>query len=625
MPTMLDVSSFFAGIPAWLNPSLTYEILIVFLVVAVTLVLFITERLPVDITSFLVMVTLILLGLVFPDSFPSIKQGLSGLSNPATITVLAMFILSAGIQRTGIIHALGKKVFSFVGNSEFRQILAIGLIVAPISGFINNTAAVAIILPMILDLSKRSGIAATKLLIPLSFFGMLGGTLTLIGTSTNILASSILIDSNVLENEIGMFEFTKLGLIVLAVGTVYLLTIGRFLLPDRKEVTSAENILMAEDNNIYLTEVVVRKNFAGIGKTLAEHKFTDRTDIKVLKLIRAGQSYIKDVDHKTLEEGDILVLSGNEQHILNLKTKKGMNIIPNFDETQRKYSIKNTKIVKVLLKNAKLFEKKTIAQFGFWEKFSIKIVGIHRGDLTTKKLEDTELKGGDVMLVQGSLANLQKLKEGDDFLLLDTVENEFQPEKIWITLAIIAAVTLSSAFMGVPIVASALVGVMAMVLTKCIEAKGLYDLVNWKVIFLLTGMIPLGIAMQKSGAGDFLAGGIVSIAGDISPFILLMMIYLITTLLTEIISNNAAVVLLIPIVISVTYSLGLNPFAFSLAVMFAASTSFLSPVGYQTNTMVYASANYKFSDFIKVGAPLNMILLFVTCYFIDMWWPLSLA
>lgn len=601
---------------------MTIEIAIVFGIILLALVLFITEKLPVDITSFLVMVTLLLLGLVFPDSFPSIKEGLSGLSNPATITVLCMFILSAGIQKTGIIHTLGKKVFSFVGNSEIKQIAAIGAIVAPISGFINNTAAVAIILPMIKNLAKRSGTAATKLMIPLSFFGMLGGTLTLIGTSTNILASSILMDGDILEHEIGMFDFTKLGLIVLFVGTIYLLTIGRYLLPDRPENSDDENDLMNNEDTLYMTEVILKKHAKEVGKTLHDLKFTEKTDIQVLKIIRGKKSYIKDLQYKTLEEGDILLLQGDKLHLLKIKTKSGMNILPNFDSNQRQYSIKNTQIIKVALKNGKLFDKKTIEEISFWEKFSVKVIGLQKEEMSGGKLKDSIVSAGDILLIQGSLVNLKKLKEGNDFIMLDTVEAEYQPEKMWIALSIIAAVTLSSAFLGVPIVASSLVGVMAMVLTKCIDAENMYNMVNWKVIFLLTGMIPLGIAMQKSGAGDFLADGIVGISGNISPFILLMIIYLITTLLTEIISNNAAVVLLIPIVISITYALGLNPFAFSLAVMFAASTSFLSPVGYQTNTMVYASANYKFSDFIKVGAPLNVLLLIVTCYFIDMWWPL---
>ncbi len=603
---------------------MTIEIAIVFGIILFALVLFITEKLPVDITSFLVMVSLLVLGLIFPDSFPSVREGLSGLSNPATITVLAMFILSAGIQKTGIIHTLGKKVFSYVGNSEIKQISAIGLIVAPISGFINNTAAVAIILPMIKDLAKRSGTAATKLMIPLSFFGMLGGTLTLIGTSTNILASAILMDANILEHEIGMFEFTKLGLIVLAVGTLYLLTIGRFLLPERSEISDDDDNLTNRKNTLYMTEVILKKNAKEIGKTLHETQFTKKTDIQVLKIIRGGRSYIKDLQYKTLEEGDILLIKGDKFHLLKIKTRPGMNILSNFDETQRQYSIKNTQIIKVALKNGKIFNGKTIKEIGFWEKFSVKVIGLHKEEATGGKLENSSVSAGDILLIQGSLANLKKLKEGNDFILLEKVEAEFQPEKMWTALSIISAVTLSSAFLGVPIVISSLIGVMAMVLTKCIDADAMYHMVNWKVIFLLTGMIPLGIAMQKSGAGDFLAGGIISVSGNISPFILLMIIYLVTTLLTEIISNNAAVVLLIPIVISITAALGLNPFAFSLAVMFAASTSFLSPVGYQTNTMVYASANYKFSDFIKVGAPLNLLLLLVTCFFIDMWWSLAI-
>lgn len=605
---------------------MTVEIFLVFLVIAAALYLFITEKFPIHITAFLIMVSLMFLGIFFPESFPNVSEGLSGLSNPATMTVLAMFILSAGVQRTGIIHYLSRRVFSFVGNSEFRQILMIGLLMAPLSGFINNTAAVAIMIPMVLDLSKRSGVAATKLLIPLSFFGMLGGTLTLIGTSTNILAASLLAERGI---HVGLFEFTHLGLIVLIVGFAYILLVGRFLLPDRAQKKGEKG--EEEEKDIFLTEVVVEKGVDMIGKTLLESKFEDKNDLKVVKIIRDKTSFIKTVKEKKIEEGDILVLCASEQRIIDLIEKEGVKLLPNFDEEARRLPAGKGKIIKIMLRGANTFHDRSLDEINFWQKYAAAVVGVQAADITSQRLGTMPLKLGEVLLVQASRASLQKIRYSRDFLLLETLEQEYNREKISLSLGIVAAVVLVSAFFHVPIVISALTGVLAMVLTKCVTADEVYNLVNWEIIFLLAGVIPLGIAMQKSGAAEFLASGIASAAGqldismgaiNLTPLLILAMFYLITTLLTEIISNNAAVVLLVPIALSVAMdpSINMNPFALVLAVMFAASTSFLSPVGYQTNTMVYGSANYKFSDFIKVGAPLNILLLFVTTFCIWWWW-----
>jgi len=600
---------------------MTIQIFLVFLVILGALFLFVTEKLPVDLTAFLVMLVLMALGIVFPDEFPSVSEGLSGFSSSATITVLAMFVLSSGVQKTGAVHKLGKFVFGFVGNSEVLQILAVGLLVAPISGFINNTAAVAIMLPMILDLSKRSGVSATKLLIPLSFFAMLGGTLTLIGTSTNILASEILQKSANFSREIGMFEFLKLGLIVLIIGFVYIIFIGRFLLPDRKNSNSQSDD--KDDNTIFLTEVVIKKGSKFIGKTLHELKFSEKNEVQVLKIVRGGQTFIKTINEKILEENDILVIKSDEQRIIDLYKKGDLKLLPNFDEDMRSRTMDSGKIVKVLLRSASLFHDRSLDEIKFWKKFGAIVVGIDRDDFSGKRLGSLRLKIGEILLIQASSVNLQKIKNSDDFLILETIEEEFNSTKMKTAIGIVAGVVLISAFTPIPILIAALSGILLMVLTKCIQQEEIYDSVSWVVIFLLAGIIPLGVAMEKSGAASFLAGGIQNIGNNIPPIILLGIFYLITTIMTEIISNNAAVILLLPVAISVSEKLNLNPFPFALAVMFSASTSFLTPVGYQTNTMVYGSGNYKFSDFIKIGGPLNLILLFATTFFISLFWPLS--
>lgn len=596
---------------------MTIEIFLVFLVISGALYLFVTEKLPIDMTAFLILITLMLLGLKFPDAFPSISEGLSGLANEATVTVLAMFVLSAGVQRTGFIHKLGQRVFSFAGNSELRQLMTIALLVAPVSGFINNTAAVAIMLPMVLDLARRSGNRATKLLIPLSFFGMLGGTLTIIGTSTNILATSILRDTEGII--IGLFDFTKLGIIVLLVGFTYFMVLGRFLLPDRRSKKTNDDDFT--DSDLFLTEVVVEKGERLIGKTIKESKFEVKNDVKVVKLIRDKKSFIKTVDEKKLEEGDILVLRASEQRIIDLIQKESVKLLPNFDEEARRLPARKGKILKIMLRGINAFHDRSLDEINFWRKYNAAVVGIQESDISSQRLGSKKLRVGQVLLIQASVSNIQKIRFSKDFLLLETLEQEYNREKMWTSIGIVFAVVFTAAAFSVPIVISALAGVLAMVLTKCLPTEDVYGAINWEIIFLLAGVIPLGIAMQKSGAAAFLANGIVSLAEGSHPIIILALFYLITTLLTEIISNNASVALLIPIAISVAEELsGIPPLALVLTVMFAASTSFLTPVGYQTNTMVYGSADYKFSDFLKVGAPLNLLLLVVTTFLIWSWW-----
>jgi len=568
------------------------------------LYLFTTETFPVDITAMLIMIILIVSGLVTPE------QGVSGFSNTATITVLCMFILSAGIEKTGIIQKLGNMVFGLVGNSEVLQLLLIICLIAPLSGFINNTAIVAIFIPMILNLSQKSKIPATKLLIPLSYISMLGGTLTLIGTSTNILGNSILEKNTVYSFQ--MFEFMKIGFIILIAGILYFLFLGRFLLPNRKNTENNE-----EEEKIasqFLAELQIKKGSKFIGKTLKELKFSTKFETEVVKIIRGKQSFIKNLMNQELQEDDILVIFANQQRIIELDDRENEKLLLDFDVTRRKMPIGSGKIVKVIVKNAHNFHEKTLEALNFWKRYSASVIGLHRTekDLTAQRLANIKLKTGEVFLLKVSKSNLLAVQHSNDLMLLEEVEQEYDPQKMGTILAIIVSVIALAAFKILPIMVAALCGVFLIFFTKCLSPNEIYRAVSWEIIFLLAGVIPLGIAMQESGAAELIAEFITRFSGAVSPLIIMGIFYLVTTILTEIISNNAAAVLLIPIGISVADKMHLNPKAFALIVMFAASTSFLSPVGYQTNTMVYGAGNYKFSDFIKVGAPLNIILLFLT-------------
>lgn len=568
-----------------------------------------SEKLRVDITAILIMVTLIVLGLVSPE------DGVSGFSNPATLTVMGMFILSSGIQKTGIVYILGKRLIALAGKSEIKMLLLIALFIGPVSGFINNTAAVAITLPMILGVSDKCKIPSTRLLIPLSFFAMLGGTLTLVGTSTNILANDTMIRLG--YEGFSFFEFSKIGIIILVVGIIYFLTIGRFLLPKRQGKSKEEEMIT------FLSEVEVQKKSKVIDKTLRELKFEEKYDLTVQQVKRGRRILSKYITRYKLQAGDILIVAGNRQRILDLHKKEGLKILPDFNEKERSLPIAKAKVVKLLLTRKSRFHLRTLKQIDFRRRYNAVVLGIqHRKKLYNSRLSQIPLKIGDAILVQVAESNLGALKRSKDFLLLREVVEEFHWHKIVPTLLILAAVIGLSALNIMPLMVAVLLGVVAMFITGIFQEQGVYDSVSWDIVFLLAGIIPLSIAMENTGASKLVADLLVESSTYLTPMAILIVFYAVTTVLTEIISNNAAVILLIPVAINTAEQLGLNPIAFVLVVMFAASTSFLSPVGYQTNTMVYSAGNYKFNDFWKVGAPLNIILMLVTTYLIVEFWGL---
>lgn len=606
---------------------MTVEIALVFMLVAGALYLFASERLPIDVTALVILVTVMGIPIVFHGewllsrgidlqaAFPTIPEGLSGLSSPATVTVLCMFILSAGIQRSGLVHALGKRLFPLVGKSELRQLLMIALLIGPISGFINNTAAVAMAIPLVLDMVRRNGGQAARVLIPVSFFGMLGGTLTLVGTSTNLLASAILQDEPSFGRSIGMFEFFHLGLIVLGVGLVYFLTVGRWLIPkkDAKPVTGS-------DEELFVVELRVGKGSPLVGAPLADSAFIKRNPVEVLKVVRGDDSHVKRALTVELAAGDLLLVRADIRQVMDLIKAPEAEVMSDFGSERRVRG--DGLIVSMLLRNRRLFAGKEAKAVNFWERYTARPVGLATPKINGRRLADEKLHVGEQVLVEVSASALPRLRRHADVVILSEETDKFDIRNMWLAGGIVALVVTVAAVFQVPIVITAVAGVIAMVMTGCVAKDDMYSSVSWDVIFLLAGVIPLGIAMTKSGGAAWLGGILAGNAAGWHPVLILMALYLVTTLLTELVSNNASVVILVPVAIAIGQELGLAPFPLVLAVMFAASTSFLTPIGYQTNTMIYGTGVYRFSDFARVGAPLNALLMVVTSFAIWKLWPL---
>jgi di/tricarboxylate transporter len=578
-------------------------------VVVVALICFITELLPVDITALCVAVVLILLGLVSPD------EGIAGFGNSATITVMAMFILSAGITRTGVVQVFRDLLLKWGGKSVTRQILVMGILVGPISAFINNTAVVAIFLPIVEEWCKKRGISPSKLLMPLSFVTVLGGMITVIGTSTNVLASGIAKDLG--YGEFRLFQFSALGIITFLIGLAYLAFIAPRLLPNRKNLTSD---LVSEGYGLedYVTEVIVSPTSKLIGQTFRSAQLQRDSQVDVLEIIRDQERLPQPVTSRTIRAEDILLVRGKTDDVLKIRAEQGLDILPDVKFNQKTLATElnssDEGVAEVLiLSNSRLIGS-TLKDLRFRQRYNLTVLALRRGEeLVRERLGKVPLRFGDLLLVQGDKQSLLGLQTTRELLVIEQKEPEaIRRDKAWLAIAIILGVVLIAAFDLLPILVSALMGVVLMIVTGVIKPGEVYGAVRWDVIFLLAGLIPLGTAMENSGATKWLADNLMVLGGNFTGYWVLLFFYIITSLLTEILSNNATVVLLLPIAAEVAKALSLNPISLMFAVTFAASNSFMTPIGYQTNTMVYGPGGYKFWDFFRVGAPLNLIMTIVT-------------
>ncbi|WP_442908182.1 SLC13 family permease [Halobacterium sp. KA-6] len=607
-------------------PPVTPEMAVVFVLVAVTLVLFVTEALPLDVTAILVMVTL----MVLQDwTNISVTEGLSGFSNPATITVLAMLILSNGISRSGVVQIIGRWMSAFAGTNKHRQLASTILATGPASGFINNTPVVAILVPVISDLAHKGGTSPSKLLMPLSFASMLGGMLTLIGTSTNILASQT---AERIGSERGidalhafsMFEFTHLGAIVLVVGSAYLMTIGYWLLPER--VPPEEDYLAEYDMQDYLSEVVVQASSPLVGKTVSEAIDEQRFDADVLQLVRGGERFIEPIGQKVIKPGDVLTIRTDRQTLAAIADVDDLALTgaPETDPELEPSTEEEQTLVELVIQSGSSLVGETLKSSSFRGRYDANVLAYRsRGETVRQRMDELKLRVGDTLLIQAPEDSIDRLSQSPDFILAhEPEEPDYRTEKIPYAVATIVGVIGAATLLPINIVVSALAGVVAMVATGVLRPGEIYDSVDWNVIFLLAGVIPLGIALEQTGGAELL-GALVAATGEFLPAIgVLWVFYVSTSLITGVISNNASVVLMIPVAVEAALEVGANPFAFVLAVTFAASTAFMTPVGYQTNLFVYGPGGYKFGDYVRVGMPLQLLLSVVTVAGISFFWTL---
>lgn len=584
------------------------EILMTFGVTIVALLLFVVEWLPADITALGVMVALMLLGLVSP------QEGIAGFSNSATITVMAMFILSAGIARTGALQQASNWLMQWGGKTCRRQIFALGLIVGPVSGVINNTAVVSVFLPIIEDFCQQHRLSPSKLLMPLSFATILGGMLTVVGTSTSVLASGL--SDQLGYGKFSLFQFVGLGAAIFVVGLLYLTFIAPSLLPSRNVTGST----LSQEYGLkeYVSEVVVTPRSSLVGQTLQNSQLQRRFDLDVLEIIRNGNHFPQPLGDKSLCAGDILLVRSRRDDLLKIRDGEGIEILPDVQFGQKSWqadlsSGQEGVAEALVIANSNLVGS-TLKELRFRQRYNVTVLAIRRGqDLLRERMGKVRLKFGDLLLVQGPKQSLLGLQTSRDLLVLEQRDLEsLRSNRANLAIGIGLGVVAIAAFTPIDILVSALAGVLLMILTGCLKPGELYQAVRWDVIFLLACLIPLGTAMERSGATALLAQQLISVGGRLSGYGLLSLLYVLTTVLSSILSNSAAVILLLPVGLKVASELGLNVFTVMFVITFAASNSFMTPIGYQTNTMVYTAGGYRFLDFVRVGGPLSLLLALVT-------------
>ncbi|MGQ0536151.1 MAG: SLC13 family permease [Methanobacteriota archaeon] len=591
------------------------EAVVTILIIVTALVLFVTEIFAPEVVALGVMAALILTGVVSPE------EGVSGFSNEATVAILALFIIADGIYRTGVLSVVSRRLVAVTGTSEFRLLLLITAVAGVSSAFMANTAVVAVLMPLVLTLARESHVSPSKLLMPLSHVAVLAGTLTLVGTTTNIVASALVKQET--GEPLGMFEFTRVGAVLFVVGTFYLLLVGRHLIPARIKEESLVDRYHLKD---YLAEVKVLPGSPLVGLAVERTDLKGRFDVDVIRIIRGALAIEQPVLGVPLHEGDVLVIRASQPMLLQLRQAEGLDPIPGVKDTVHQ-RLPDVSVVEIVVSPGSRLHGRSLRDIRFRQRYNASVLAVNKREhLFLRRLHTTRLEVGDTLLVLADTEAVERLRADPAFIVgKEAPAREFRKDKAALALAILAGVVLLPALDVLGLMPAAVAGAALVAFGGVLKREELWRAIRWDVIVLLVGLFPMGIALQNTGIADAIGAWVAGAASGLPYLGIIALFWFGSMVLTELLSNTGTVILLIPIAFATAAGLGIPALPLILAVTFAASVAFMTPFGYQTNLMVYGPGGYRFTDFTKVGAPLNLIMLIAGPYAIYVFYPLSSA
>jgi di/tricarboxylate transporter len=592
----------------------TFQIGLLLVLIVVALVLFSFEWTPTDVVALGLVLALTLTGLLSP------RDAFAGFGSDTVIMFLGLLIMTAALIKTGVVDLVGRAILRHAGTRMNTLLAVIMLAVAGLSAFISNTAAAAFFLPVVLGVAAKSKRSPSCLLMPVAFASILTSSVTLISTSTNLVISGLMTNAGLAP--LGMFEMAPAGIPIAIAGLLYMFFIGRLLIPDR---AAPEDSLLAEFGvRSYLTEVLVLPNSPLVGKTLREASLGRDLDLSVIRILREPDQYLLPRRDLTLRAGDVLLVEGARKHVLQVKDTAGIEIRPDVALSDPDLRREDATLVEALVVPHSPLVGHTLRGVGFRERYNLQVLGLNRhGRNMLEKLSRTMLRVGDVLLLQGRPGAISRVaQEGLVSVLNPVNEDRINRPRAWRSMAIFAGALALGTFNVVSLPVAAMLGAFLVFVTRCINPAEAYRQIEWRVIILIACMLALGQAMTKTGAAQYLAEHVATLASGFSPVWLLGGFFLLTVLLTQPMSNQAAAAVILPIAIQTATHLGLNPRTFVIGIAVAASCSYLTPLE-PACLMVYGPGRYKFMDFVRVGGPLTLVIFVLALLLVPRFWPLQ--
>jgi di/tricarboxylate transporter len=611
---------------------MTQPIATVLVLLLVALVLFATEKIPIDIVTILLVIGLVLTGTL------DVSEAFAGFGNDIVITIAGLFVLTGGLVKTGVVDLVGRRLHRIAGGNEFKLTALVMFTAAACASVMKNTTTTAMFVPVVLGIAHRARVQPSKLLMPLAFGAILGGTCTLIGTSTNLAVSGALaklgrggelaahygVNPDALA-PFSMFELTPVGIAIVAVGMLYMLAVGLRLLPARG--LGDESLVDQYKMREYISEVILLEDSPLVGHTLAEGNLSEMLDLTVIGILRGKQGRLPPRGEEVLQAGDLLLVQGRMEDILRVKEEAGIEIRPDFELSAHDLERGGGELYEVMVLRGSDLTNRTLRSLNFRDRYDLTVLAINRhGMALLTKLSTVTLRFGDVLLVQGEKSCVERLTSDGHVLMLEGelgAKRERADKRVWAALAFLVFLSFSVMHLPqVPLAVAVLLGVLILLASRAVVLQEVYDLIDWRLIVLIAGMISFGTAMEKTHADQYLADIIVNNFSSYGALAVLAGFFAMTVALTQPMSNQAAALVVLPIAVKTALALGLNPRTFAVAVTYAASCSFLTPLE-PACVLIYTPGRYRFLDFVKVGSILTIAVFAIVMLLVPYFWPLK--